>query len=247
MKKRWVALLTAVCLVAAPMSALAEDILKDTPEIENFSLHSGVMFGDSKTEVKAKEKEAGFQCTDGEKDGLSDRVFVSGMFAGISSSTLSYDFYGEDGVYSASYAFSDDQSYQLDAQADDFSSITEELIKKYGDPIFDGTEEGGVPIYLWTYKNNEMVTGWGVYNFMRQVFSADDLKIYGYNQWLINAGDAYVLIDHYLSGTWFSSSAKWLYEHTLSYTCLDEETAINELNSSLDSQKEKEKSKNDDL
>lgn len=247
MKRRLIALMTAVCLVAAPMNVMAEDILKDIPEIENFSLHSGVMFGDSVEDVKAKEKEAGFSVSDENEtaDTHTKRVFFSGMFAGISDSGLRYTFHGDEGVYSAHYGFGDEQGYQYDSQSEDFDVITDELIKKYGDPIYNEGE--GTPFILLNYKENDLVIGWSEYNFKRQVYSSDELGLYRYNQWLIKTDDYYVLIDHCIQGEWFKSSSKWYYGHDLTYLCLDEQTVVETLEEYDSSQNAKADSINNDL
>ena len=252
MKKRLGAMLIMVGLILTPMSVAAEDILRDIPEIENFSLHSGTMFGDTVANVKSKEEEAGFFVSDETEMGVSDEkmVFFNGMFAGISDSGLRYTFHRDKSytsplLYSSMYGFGYEQGHDYDSQSEDFDTITEELIKKYGDPIYNEGE--GTPFILLNYKGNNMVTGWAEYNYKKQAFASDEIGIFKYNQWIVKTEDNYVLIDHCIHGTWFNSSSSWYYDHNLIYLSLDKQTVLETLESYERTQKEKTDSINNDL
>lgn len=217
--------------------------------INDFSLHSDTIFGETIEDVKAKERKAGFSPEDGESTGSHDRVFVSGMFAGIPNSSLRYDFYGSDGLYEICYMFGAEiggQQSNYDAQEKDFFNITEELTKKYGEPLNNG-HENEMLFMLINYKNDPSATGWTDMSNKLNVFSREDLKLYHYNQWLIKVNDYYVLIDHYLRGVYFSASSKWSYGHELRYIYMDEETVLAEIQETIESQEKTAASINDDL
>ncbi len=241
--KKFVALLTAICLSVTPMTIFAydtESVLKDIPEIEDFSLHSGTVFGDSISDVKKKEQEAGFSVhEENSKDGKHS-IFYKGKFANINDSYLLYRFDKTGKVYNTRYSFGDIENF--DGQSKNFATIASELKKKYGDPLFDEGE--GIPFVLLEYNDSNSITGWACYYSRRQIFSSDEVEIYNCNQWLFKLDDYYLLIDHSLVGT---DMLGWTYAHELSYTYLDEQTVIDTLNSYNDSQDEIANSFNDDL
>lgn len=212
--------------------------------IDDFSLHSDTIFGETIEDVKAKERKAGFSPEDGESTGSHDRVFVSGMFAGIPNSGLRYDFYGSDGLYEIRYNFNIDSNY--DSQEKDFFTITEELTKKYGEPLNNG-HENEMLFMLINYMNDPAATGWTDMSNKLNVYSRDQLKLYHYNQWLIKVNNYYVLIDHYLNGVYLSTLGKWSYGHELRYIYMDEETVLAEIKETKESQEKTAASINDDL
>ncbi len=212
--------------------------------IDDFSLHSDTLFGETIEDVKAKERKAGFSPEDGESTGSHDRVFVSGMFAGIPNSSLRYDFYGSDGLYEIRYDFNMDSNY--DSQEKDFYTITEELTKKYGEPLNNG-HENEMLFMLINYMNDPAATGWTDMSNKLKVYSRDELKLYLYNQWLIKVDNYYVLIDHYLNGVYLNTLGKWSYGHELRYIYMDEETVLAEIKETIESQEKTAASINDDL
>lgn len=215
------------------------------PEISDFSLHSGTMFNDSISEIKKKEEAAGYSVAD-EWSGYENPnkyVLYEGMFAGISNSSLRYAFYGNGGLYNSHYLFNTYSQFEYANQKNDFTTITNELIKKYGNPIFTGTS--GIPFYLFEYNEDNTVTGWGHYSISKALDDSADMP--DYNQWLIKVNDYYVLIDHYLLQDWSSSSYAFFFSHYLCYTCLDEQMVIDTLKLYFDTENARVDSLSNDL
>ena len=122
MKKILISSLLTVCLFIIPLTAFAEDILKDIPEVKDFSLHSGVMFRDTPSDVEKKEETQGFSAQYSEWDGAK-RVFVCGTFANIDDSQLRYNFSDTDELYTSCYMFATDAEPELT-----FDEINDKLL-----------------------------------------------------------------------------------------------------------------------
>lgn len=243
-----VLLITASILVI-PHTAFAEDIVDNAPTIEDFSLHSGTMFGDTPDEVKAKEEADGSAILTGD---MIDNtwLFYEGSFEGIDDSRLRYGFTNDDKtLYMSSCIFRicDKSLYRNeDNQIDEFEHITDELTLKYGEPFYNdstGTsfkngepfydDSTGTPfIYDEYYSGSDtMTTGFSYCQWMRDNLGGmyADLKLLKYNQWLIKADDdKYVLIDHYIMMEDDDIN------HTLSYVVFDEGTVRSALETDED-------------
>ena len=225
MKKRWIALLMAACIVAAPVSCFAESIVENAPVIEDFSLHKGSMFGDTVADVKAKEEADGSAKLGIDYTDTSMCImFYDGTFAGIGDSTLRYAFTKNDNtLYMTTYMFRNNDEElvkSIDNQNEEFDYITDELTKRYGNPFFD--EGDGIPFIYGKYDGYGMnTTGFAQYYIDKELFDdSPNIELKRYNQWLIKAEDKYVLIDHFVLREGGAG-----YYHWLSYVNFDEDTA----------------------
>lgn len=247
MKKKMVALMTAACLAVISTSVMAEELTAETvlegvQEVDDFSLHSGNMFGETVEDMKLKETDAGF--VPSQEFDSSDNHFVmfEGTFAGISNSHLQYSFHEGDGLYCASYSFNpqnpnryDNDLHMLD---NDFATITDEITKKYGDPIY--SQNDGIPIHLNNYMDDSKVTGFAEYTFITtfsEYLDNQQMILGKYNQWLIKVNDYYVLIDHCIKADATPGVTMPRAVHSLNYVYMSEQTTIDEVNAFLDYQK----------
>ena len=238
MMKKIFILLTAIFFFGTSITVSAEDILNNMSDSYEYSLPSGVEFGDSIEEVKEKESKAGLSAPSESQDEDTDnvRLFYEGTFVGISDSTLRYVFYGTEGLYNVGYVFGDLHNYEN--KNNEFNSIKEQIIQEVGEPLYD--DGNGVPFMLLNYKDDNTVTGWAYYNYMSELYStmSVEIELCRYVQWLVKCEGYYVLIDHCIIGEHFDTDD--LYSHHLRYIYLDEETVLNTLNNfSSDSESKK--------
>ena len=111
---------------------------------EDFTIHSGVVFGDTKEDVKAKEK------LSLEYETATSLVY-SGKVAGYDEAKIEYQFYEADGkLYDALYKF----KYLSNSTSNTARKQREELEKllksKYGEPI---NKNDGLYYSLWGKEN----------------------------------------------------------------------------------------------
>lgn len=113
--KRFIALLLFVLLVCFTTISLAED----------FVIHAGIVFGDTKADVKAKETLI-FDMEPG-----NGSLWYKGSVAGSDFATIQYFFDENNRVYDARYMLSEDNPHVLD----DFDKYLNMLTEKYGEPL----------------------------------------------------------------------------------------------------------------
>lgn len=118
--KKVLALLLIVYLVLFSSIGIAED----------FTIHSGVMFGDTKEDVSAKETLT-FKKFNEDKN-----IFeYGGTVAGIDNTTIYYYFDNDNKLIDVFYAFPDSRSIGINNVIAEYEQLAEALKSKYGNPI----------------------------------------------------------------------------------------------------------------
>lgn len=154
--KRLGCLFLVMILVATTASALAEQ----------FTLHSGVMFGMTKDEVRQVEKDAGFDVEEVKMDKMYRRncqeihldkaISVSGQIAGVSGANIMYHFDEEGQLDSAVYNLGQANSYGA------YTPIRESLIQKYGEPDSDMSEVWHTYLNMDVYSVSDYCAGFNM-------------------------------------------------------------------------------------
>lgn len=141
---------------------------------EDFTLHSGVVFGMTREEVKAKEKEKGFspsetqlEYTFYEEDGgyyqmKTNALSIDGSMVGIANSHLYYYFDEDNKLFAAVYSFGTDEEYPVTT----YNDIQALLENKYGE---QKTQE--------KYKVASILDVFISNLFLGQVYTFDDIQI----------------------------------------------------------------------
>ena len=177
--KRLGCLFLVMILAATTASALAEQ----------FTLHSGVMFGMTKDEVQQIEKDAGFDVEEIEmkeedrrncaKIHLAEAISVNGQIAGVHGANIKYHFDKEGALDSAVYLLGIEESSGA------YTPIRKSLIQKYGEPDSDMAEVWHAYLNMDAYSNYD--------NYGDE--DVCDVDFYNNDSWLIPQEDGtYVII-----------------------------------------------------
>ena len=135
---------------------------------EDFTIHSGVIFGDTKEEVKAKET------LDSGESGLinsGDCLIYNGKVAGYDDTNVFYQFDETSGkLFNALYYFRG----LGDQGNNQYKKFKEQLEKKYGEPL---NKKDEIYYEIWGNKDLSFYIN-GVYYLSRQ-------RLYDHNVWVV--------------------------------------------------------------
>ena len=166
-----------------------------------FTIHNGTKFGMSKEEIISLEKASGFQLHDTKAVVAAvpgaHIISANGKIASIENSDIYYFFDKDDSLYSVFYWLS-----MSNANSNDYNTVEDSLIKKYGNPNND-------LIYIATEINYETL------NYFYLILRTVPTK---YSIWLVPTNnDNYVLILHsYYTGS--------INVHTVGYQIVSSQT-----------------------
>lgn len=201
--------LTLLIVMLLSASAIAED----------FTLHSGVRFGMSTTEVESAEKSNGFlpKSSDGETS-------VTGSIAGIKEAAIEY-YYFENKLFLANY----DLGYTYKKETDeinqlqsDYEMISDSLQMKYGSTEYNwlSNKKYNLPDRYHDKCTSAFGKQEWYIEWYKKIGSDDPgVLIDKYEQWLVMFDDGSgVLIDHCL---WWLNNSQ--YNHDIFYTHFDKD------------------------
>lgn len=203
---------------------------------EEFTLHSGVIFGMSKEDVASLEQGAGFECEKIEAEETTANpsavIQVKGKIASIENSSIYYAFDADNKLFSASYVLG--STVNNDDSDKEYEIIEKALCEKYGEPeniwLPVAYEAGFEPL-------DYIVAKWGLIL---------NNKLPPNSSWAIKQDNGkYVVIVHYVLT--FNLSGYTIKEHTVGYQLYDAEVIESAINSITDKATENEEQRNNDL
>lgn len=212
--KKILCLVISMAALLSSVSALAEE----------FSIHSGVMFGMSADEIRMLEDNAGFEIVEiSENDVILDTIGedesitnIEGKIAGIDDSSIYYITNNDSGLFSAQYNF---RSKNYDQVVADYPIIQQALENKYG-PSTDMW--ASICLYDLNYRpfdTLKITATWG------------PVGLKDFDTWEIQLEDgSYIIIIHYISSLTLSNSTS--YFHQIGYQRFEEDeisVILNEL------------------
>ena len=223
--KKMLCLVISLVVLLSTVSALAEE----------FTIHSGVMFGMTREEVITLETDAGFEVIESE-----EYITVKGKIASIDKSAIRY-YFEENALTTAWYRLGGTHSDVGDStyDPDSFDVVEDALVSKYGEPNFDTQVLDSIASEYDIDGLNKYLIG-GVYR---------DYGVAGWSNWLFPVDeDTYLFIDHHLfSGELKGAGGLSVGYHTLCYQMMDAAEVESVIQSIADENQEDSQQLEDDI
>lgn len=204
MKRLVSVLVSLVLMVSCFSSALAA---------EDFTLRSGIKFGDTLEDILAKEKTLTRDSEDDDYEGKSSYRF-KGKIAGYSDASCSFSFDDDGKLNDMEYNFNQNICTSRDEMNSVYKKLYDSLKRQYGNPLGN---TGGTA-YLIT--GSAIGTASTIIALFSSIggYSAD---YFDYDEWVVDCDDYNVKID--IISFYSRSDYGYRYHVALSYHCFTDE------------------------
>ena len=198
MKRLVSVLVSLVLMVSCFSSALAA---------EDFTLRSGIKFGDTLEDILAKEKTLTRESEDSNS--------FTGKIAGYSNANCSFSFDDDGKLIDMQYTFNNNICTSRDEMNNVYKKLYESLKRQYGNPLGNT----GGKLHLIT---GEAITTMAILVYLFGSLDGYSADYADYVEWVIDCNDYHVKIDIV---SFYTRSKNYTYDYyvALSYHCFTDE------------------------